>query len=344
MKKLIFLFFILLIAASVYGGNSAVAHAVIDSLALKGVDLVHQDHFEEAFQVLKEIINNYPQEPAGYVFTAAAYQTLIDSYRNEKYKDEFEQNIGTAIQKADAKLKNSNPIALDFFYAGASYGYRGIYRSFRGNWWGAFWDGGKGKKFMEKALELDSTLYDVYFALGTYHYWRSVKSKILWWLPFFGDQRKKGIEYTKVAISKGKFARDEAKYALVRIFAEEKNYANALIWADSVKKINSQDPYSRWFVGLAYIGLGKWEEAQKTYQELISICKSSPYYDIAAEVEARYHLALIYNHQNLVPKAFEQIGFILANQKEVENNDYARPFLEKAQELKKKIDRKLIAK
>ncbi len=344
MKKIIWLCFILLVAANAHGTNSAVNYSVIDSLALKGVNLAHQGQFQEALEVLQEIKNLYPDEPAGYVFTSAAYQTLIDSYRNEKYKDKFEQNIETAIQKADAKLKNPNASAHDFFYAGASYGYRGIYRSFRGNWWGAFWDGGKGKKFMEKALELDSTLYDVYFALGTYHYWRSVKSKKLWWLPFFGDQRKKGIEYTKVAISKGKFAKDEAKYALVRIYAEEKDYANVLIWADSVKKINPQDPYSRWFVGSAYIGLEKWEEAEKTYQELISICKNSPYYDIAAEAEARYYLALVYSQQNQIPKAYEQIGFILANQKEVEENDYARPFLEKTQELKKKIDGKLTAK
>ena len=344
MKKIISPFFVFLLAVTVHGSKSSVDYVAIDSLALKGVDLAHQGQFLEALDVLQEIKNLYPDEPAGYVFTAAAYQTLIDSYRNEKYKDQFEQNIETAIQKADAKLKNPDPSAHDFFYAGAAYGYRGIYRSFRGNWWGAFWDGGKGKKFMEKALELDSTLYDVYFGLGSYHYWRSVKSKILWWLPFFGDQRKKGIEYTKVAISKGKFAKDEAKYALVRIYAEEKDYENVLSWADSVKTINPRDPYSRWFVGLAYLGLGKWEEAEKIYQELISICKNSPYYDIAAEAEARYHLALIYDHQNLVPKAFEQIGFILANQKEVEENDYARPFLEKARELKKKIETGLSAK
>lgn len=344
MKKIIWLFFTLFIAASVQGSNFSVNYAAIDSLALKGVDLAHQGQFLEALEVLQEIKNLYPDEPAGYVFTAAAYQTLIDSYRNEKYKDEFEQNIETAIQKADAKLKNPNPSAHDFFYAGASYGYRGIYRSFRGNWWGAFWDGGKGKKLLEKALELDSTLYDVYFGLGSYHYWRSAKSKILWWLPFFGDQRKKGIEYTKLSIARGKFAKDEAKYALTRIYAEEKDYQNVLSWADSIKKINPRDPYSRWFVGLAYIGLGKWEEAEKTYQEVISICKNSPYYDLAAEVEARYHLALIYYYQKLASKAFEQIGFILANQAEVKNNDYAKVFLEEAKELKKKIDTELSAK
>jgi len=331
-------------ASAVHSSNSLVNYAAIDSLALKGIDLVHQNQFQEALEVLKKIINNYPEEPAGYFFTAAAYQTLIDSYRNEKYKKEFENYIEIAIQKAERKLKNSNPSALDYFYAGGSVGYRGIYRSFRGNWWGAFWDAGKGKKYLEKALELDSTLYDVYYGLGNYHYWRSVKSKILWWLPFFGDQRKKGIEYSKITIAKGKFAKEEAKYSLVRIYAEEKDYQNVLSWADSVNQINPRDPQSKWFVGLAYIEIEKWEEAEKTYQELISICKNSPYYDLAAEVEARYQLALIYYYQKLASKAFEQIGFIFANQAEVKNNDYAKFFLEKAKELKKKIDTELSAK
>ena len=97
-------------------------------------------------------------------------------------------------------------------------------------------------------------------------------------------------------------------------------------------------------MGLAYIGLEKWEEAEKTYQELIAICKNSPYYDLAAEVEARYYLALIYSHQNLTPKAYEQIGFIFAHQEEVKNNDYAKPFLEKAKELKKQIETHLSVK
>ncbi len=338
MKKILCSFIIFFIAAAVPSGNSLVDYAKIDSLALKSIDLVHQSQFEEAFQLLKQITRDYPQEPVGYFFTAAAYQNLIDIFRNEKYKKEFEQNIEIAIKKSDAKLEGSHPSASDYFYAGASYGYRGIYRSFRGNWWGAFWDGGKGKKYMEKALELDSTLYDAYYGLGTYHYWRSAKSKILWWLPFFGDQRKKGIEYTKLSIVKGKFAKDEAKYSLVRIYAEEKDYSNVLLWADSVQKINPQDLYTRWFVGLAYLGLGRWSEAEKTYQEIISLCRSTPYYDLAAEVEARYYLGLIYFNQNLFSKAIEQIGFIYAHQEQVKENDYTKPFLEKAQELHKKIE------
>src|SRR3990170_6932872 len=122
MKKTIWLFFIFFIAASLPSSNSLVKYAEIDSLALKSIDLVHQSQFEEALQVLKEITNSYPEEPIGYFYTAAAYQNLIDIFRNEKYKKEFEQNIEIAIQKADKKLNSSTPSARDYFYAGASYG------------------------------------------------------------------------------------------------------------------------------------------------------------------------------------------------------------------------------
>lgn len=333
MSKKILLILFLILSPNLW----AVNYSHIDSLTLKGVDLIHHHQFQEGINVFNEITSLYPEEPIGYFFVAAAYQTLIDAYRNEKYKADFEKYIRLAIKKSERKIKNSNPKAFDYFYAGASYEYRGIYRSFRGDWWGAFWDGGRGKKNMEKALEMDSTNYDIYYGLGTYYYWRSVKSKILWWLPFFGDQRKKGVEYTKLSIAKGRFAKDDAKWSLVRIYAEEKDYPEALNWGDSIKLINPEDILSKWFVGRAYIGLGKWPEAEKTYFEIISLCKNSPYYDVAAEMEARYYLAFIYYNQNLIPKAMGQLGFIFANKKEVKNNDYAKDFIDKAKELKEKI-------
>ena len=315
----------------------AINYSQTDSLALRGIDLVHHNQFQEGIEVLKQITALYPEEPMGYFFIAAAYQTLIDTYRNEKYKADFEKYIELAIKKSDQKIKSPHPQATDYFYVGASYGYRGINRSFRGDWWGAFWDGGRGKKNLEKALELDPTNYHAYYGLGTYNYWRSVKSKILWWLPFFGDQRKKGIAYTKLSIAKGKFAKDEAKWSLIRIYTEEKNYNQVLIWADSIKLINLEDIQGRWFTGLAYIGLGKWPEAERNYIEIISLCKNSPYYNVAGEVEARYYLAWIYYNQNLLPKSLGQLGFIFANQQEIKDNDYAKDFIDKAKELKEKI-------
>ncbi len=341
MKKIFLaLIFVFVFSISLAEGAQDTLLNKCEEMALQGVDLVHQEKIGEAIDVFKKIIELYPEHPIGYFFTAAVYQTLIDDYRTDKYKSEFLKYIEQAIEKGSERV-NPNPNAKDYFYLGASYGYRGIYRAFHGGWWGAFRDGVKGKGFLEKALEKDSTLYDCYFGLGTYHYWRSVKSKAFWWLPFIGDDRPKGIRYTKLSIEKGNFARIEGQYALIRIYAEEKDYKEVLNWAEKVKPIFESDPFTMWLVGSSYIGLHKLSEAESTYQKLLSFLKSSTYYDKAAEAECRYNLAYIYYLRNDLSRANSNLGFIFANQEEIKDNEYARAVLEAAVELKKRIAEKL---
>ena len=313
----------------------------IDSIAMVGVDLVHQEKFDTALGEFNKIIRAYPGEPMGYFFVAATYQTIIEDYRSDKYKEKFNHYVDLTVEKGKAKLERKNATALDYFYIGAALGYRGIFRAFHGDWWGAFWDGGKAKKMMEEALKLDSTLYDAYFGLGTYYYWRSVKSKILWWLPFFGDNRLKGINYTKLAIQKGKLAVIEGKYALIKIYAEEKDWRQVLAWYDSIKTVTLDDPFSLWLVAVAQINLKDFEGARQTLLRLLQIEKSSNYFDVASEMEIRYWLALIDYYQKGYHKALSGIGFVLAHQKAAEENNYAKNVLDWAKELKEKIDKEL---
>ena len=313
----------------------------IDSIALIGIDLVHQEKFDSALSEFDKIIKAFPEEPTGYFFSAATYQSIIDDYRSDKYKEKFNHFIELAIKKGKAKLKNKNPSASDYFYTGAALGYRGIFRAFHGDWWGAFWDGGKAKGMLEDALKLDSSLYDAYFGLGAYYYWRSVKSKILWWLPFFGDNRLKGIEYTKLSLQKGNISTVEGKYALVRIYAEEKDWQNVLAWYDSVKAVNPEDPFCLWLLGLAHINLKEFETAGQVFARLLRVQKSSSYFDVASEMEIRYYWALINFHQEDYKKALSEIGFVFANKKVAEENDYAKKALEWAKELKNRIDKEL---
>lgn len=313
----------------------------IDSLAMLGVDLVHHEKFDTAFVEFHKIIKAKPEEPIGYFFVAAAYQTIIDDYRSDKYKENFNHYVDLAIEKGKKKLEKKDVSALDYFYTGAAIGYRGIFRAFHGDWWGAFWDGGKAKGMMEEALKRDSALYDAYYGLGTYYYWRSVKSKILWWLPFFGDNRQKGIDYTKLAIQKGRLAVVEGKYALIRIYAEEKDWRQVLAWYDSVKVVNQDDPYCLWLVGLAHIQLQQYDSARQVFANLLKVQKTSDYFDLASEMEIRYWLALIDYYQEDFRSALSEIGFVFANKYVAEENEYAKNAVEWAKDLKEKIDQKM---
>lgn len=319
-------------------GPSAAEKALnVDSLASLGIDLVHQVKFDSALAELNRIIVARPDEPEGYFFIAATYQTIIDDFRADRYKDKFDHYIDLAIQKARGKLQADSRLAYDYFYAGAALGYRGIFRAFHGDWWGAFWDGGKAKSMMEHSLELDSTLYDAYYGLGTYNYWRSAKTKTLWWLPFFGDNRAKGIEYTKLAIRKGNIAKVEGKYALMRIYAEEKDWRQVLAWYDSVKAVNPAYPFCLWLIGQAYINLEQPDSARQVFSQLLSVEKSSGYFDLASEMEVRYYFGLIDFNQKDYDKALSEIGFVLANKKHAEENEYAKNTLNLAEDLRKKI-------
>ena len=311
----------------------------VDSTIRAGIDLVHKEKFNEAIAEFGKLIQKYPDAPVGYFFIAASYQSLIDDYRNENYKKDFEQYVDTAIAKGQRKTDIDSSSAEDHFYLGGSYGYRGIYKSFRGDWWGAFKDARKAKSHLDEALRINSELYDCYFGLGAYHYWGSIKSRIFWWLPFIGDDREKGIEQYKLAAEKGRYAVDEAKYGLLRVYIEEKRYQEALALAEALKSINPDDPFLLWMTGQAYMGLGNWDEALKDYQRLLEYFKSSPYYDLMAEVECRYWLAYVYYQKAQYPESLENLGIVLANKKKVEDNDYSEPILKGAEKLKDEIQK-----
>jgi len=315
-----------------------------DSIIFRGIDYIHQDSFDQGISEFKKIVELHPDEPVGYFFIAASLQTLIDDYRNEKYKSDFERYVDLAIEKGSQKVEENPNSALAHFYLGGSLGYRGIYRSFRGSWWGAFRDGGKAHSHLKKALELDSTLYDAYFGLGAYHYWKSVKSKLFWWLPFFGDERQKGIQETMHAIQKGKYAKEEAAYSLLRIYLEEKDYPSVLKWSQEVKRINEHNPFRLWMTGFAHMGQGNWLEAKDVFLQLLNVLKSSPYYDPAGEYECRYWLAYIYFNSGNLESAKEELNKASLLESEVEGNDYAEPFIDKIEDLQKEISRKLKSK
>ncbi|MCJ7509234.1 MAG: hypothetical protein MUO85_11020 [candidate division Zixibacteria bacterium] len=308
-----------------------------DSIIFAGIDYIHQDKFDEGIAEFKKLIQLNPDDAGGYMYVAASLVSIIDDYRNPSYRWEFEKYINLAIQKGEERMNKGNCTAEDLLYLGGSYGYRGIYRSFNGDWWGAFWDGGKAKKFLEKGIETDSTYYDIYFGLGAYNFYRSIKSKMLWWLPFFGDKRKLGIEQTKLAIQKGKVTRDEAEYGLLRIYVENQQYDSALALGPDLKKIKPDDPFLLWFLGQAQIKKGMYKDALESYQTLLKTFEAFKYSTPRGMVETRYWIAYLYQVMGDKANCLEQIDQILKYQAQGESDDYIKEFIQKALDIKKSI-------
>lgn len=311
----------------------------IDSLIFRGINLVHQEKLHPAIETFQEIIKLRPEKPVGYFFVAGAYRTIMYDYRSLAYQKEFEEYAEKAIDLGKELIESGKASSEDHFYYAGALGYLGIFKSDIGSWWSAFRLGLKAKAVMEKALEMDSTNYDAYFGLGTYHYWRSVKTKMFWWLPFVGDDRAKGIAEIKLAIEKGKYTGREGQYALLRIYNEERAHDTLITYFESsgLKDYNPDDPYALWWVGLAYIGKQQWQMAVDTFRHLLSVLKSSPYSDGAGELECRYYLARCYYEMNSYDSCLGEIASVLAVKHRFKDRDPVMEFVKEAEKLKKEI-------
>jgi len=323
-------------------GNSALGEVSmdspeVDSIIFRGLTLVYADSTLAAVDQFKKLIDLFPDKPIGYFYASATLQTMMDDYRNYTYPDEFNRYLNQAIKAGEDGKKKGNLTAFDYLYFGGAIGFRGIHEALTGDWVGGFVDGLKGRNHLVKALEIDSTLYDVYYGLGAYHFWRSLKSKSFWWLPFIGDNRQKGIDMIKLAIEKSKYAKQDAKLALVRIWVENKDYDKAFKMIDDLFKIYPNKPYLLWFYGRAQFETNNDSGAIQTYQNLLGALVASPYYNPAGEVECRYDLAQAYYCKGDFQNCSAQIDTIFTFKKYSDKDKSIKDFIHQAGDLKNKI-------
>jgi tetratricopeptide (TPR) repeat protein len=232
----------------------------LDDHLLEGVRLLHCDRYDDAFSNFISVQRAASNHPAGYFFHGAALEWMAWDYRNLDQGPAFFvlMNKTIALAKAMVAKNPKNPWAL--FYLGGGYGFLGLADIKYGNWLKAFFDGQTGYKHMLAALKLKPDLWDVYYGLGQFHYWRSKKASIIRVFTT-QDEMKLGIEELLTATEKGYFTRWEARNALVDIYNSEKQpeRSEALLKASLAEF--PENLYSWWSVAKLYMNQGKYGEA-----------------------------------------------------------------------------------
>ncbi|MBN8215081.1 MAG: hypothetical protein J0L75_00470 [Spirochaetes bacterium] len=192
----------------------------MDDRLLEGVRLLHCDRYDDAFSNFAVVQKTMPAHPAGFFFYGAALEWLAWDYRNLEQGPPFFAMMNKTIALAKEMVVKDPKNAWAFFYLGAGYGFLGLADIKYGNWLKAFYDGMTGYKHMLQALKLNPNIWDVYYALGQFHYWRSKKAAIVRVFTT-QDEMKQGIEELEVATKKGYFTRWEARNSLVDIWNME---------------------------------------------------------------------------------------------------------------------------
>jgi len=232
------------------------------------------EDYIQAQNLIENLNNKYPDHPCGTFFTAAALLARMsdrEHFENDKY---FNSLIKQSISRAD-KLRDNNPnSAWAYYFMGMANFYQALQDTRKGKKWSVLKNGMRGKNLLNRALDLDSTLYEAYFGLGNYHYWGSVKTRGYEWMPFVGDNRQQGIAGLHRASDSSLFSGDLAKSALIRVYYNEHqtDSAEAL-----VENMISKFPNGKSFL---------WARAEGHFINENYIQALRFYYELAQKIEA----------------------------------------------------------
>ena len=281
--------------------------ADMHELAVSSIKCVYNKKFKQAKGYAKRLIKNYSNHPAGYFFYAAILNSQMEYLQSEKYEVEFYRYCDDAISKGEALLeKEPNNMWVKFFIAGAS-GLKGTYESRYQRWLTAFKHGWRGVVLLKEVLETRPEMVDAKYGIATYDYWRSAKTKMLWWLPGVKDKRTPAIKTLYEMLNKATYVKESATLNLIDMLLNEKRYDEALQVAN---KLLSQYPANMvimWRKAEAQLGLRELEEAEISYKSILKRVESEAFESNYNIVLCHYFLSKVYFYQKKYRQCLDEI-------------------------------------
>ena len=283
--------FLLSLKLPISYAQTSIKFAGVDTLVDKALNLLYYNSYSDAIAICEQVIEKYPDNPMGYLGQAAVYHIIMLNYRVSLFDPQYDSLTTLTIKIGKKAIKQYKDDANAFFVLGAAYGFRGLQRIRKGQWFGAFRDGIRGVSNLMKAHEMDKTIYDVYYGLGLYYYWKSARAKVLTFLRLMKDEREKGIEYLMTAVEKGEFSSTEAVFALIEIYFYEEKPEDALKAAMSIKDKFDLDPTWNYLTAKILVKLKRWDEANKYFLILLNLLEKSQFKANSYLAECHYGIA-----------------------------------------------------
>ena len=291
--------------------KSFVVFAGVDTLVDNAIDLVYAKKYDDAMKMCDQVIQKYPENPMGYLGQAAIYHFIMTNYRVNTFDSAYESLTSQAIKYGEQTIQKHKDDAYAYFVLGAAYGFRGLNRIRKGQWFGAFKDGLKGVSNIKQAHAKDETLYDTYYGLGLYYYWKSAKVKVLTFLRLMKDEREKGIEYLQIATQKGRFSAHEAVFALVEIYYYEDRYQEAFDLCLSLKQRFEDDPTWSYLIAKIAEKLNRPHDALPYFSKLLTLLEESPFQANSFLAECHHGIANACFELDQYDRAREQLNLAL---------------------------------
>ncbi|MBM4176642.1 MAG: DUF3808 domain-containing protein [Ignavibacteria bacterium] len=242
-KKIRVLLLLMYFAVPAFG--QSVDWERVHNLTNQGIEELYGLKINSAVKYFDQVIAIAPTDPRGHFFKAMTYYYKYFLLSEKEDFDKFIKASDDVITICEKHLKyNTNQVeqAKTYFYLGGIKGYRGIIKSLYSPGspsLSVLKEGKEAYESLEYAITLNPQMYDAYMGLGLFTYVVGSLPKAFRWiagvLGFEGD-KKKGIEYLRIANEKGLYTKYEALWWLTFFYMGENDDENASKSLDAVLK------------------------------------------------------------------------------------------------------------
>jgi len=231
-------------------------NAKLDALRKSGVEALYNLDYEKAQKDFKEIVQLYPNHPAGPQLLAARVwiKTLYESrrlqstlYSSESFYSsgddkvdprvitEFRNLTREARRLAETRLKQNPKDQEALYWLGAEEGLKASFEeAVERRHFAALKDGNDSVDHHRDLLKLDPNAIDAGITVGLYEYVVGslpLPIKVVAGITGFRGSKKKGLAMIERVAAEGNWARDDARTLLIVLYTREKRFNDVLAQA-----------------------------------------------------------------------------------------------------------------
>jgi len=313
-------------------GPHLTAQPTLDEMRT-GIECSLQQEYQAALDLFADLHERYPDHPAPPFFLAAVYQSMMLDFETTRWEEQFYHWINRAIDLAE----NSPPdpddeIPADFFL-GAALSYKSYQLARDKKPLAAIKLGLTSIRHLKNTTSRDSTFCDPLVGVGSYLYWRSRLTRMFNWLPFFADEREKGIEMLKEKGRCSLLTRHFALSNLAWIYIEEERYAEAVEAAEQGLALFPQSRFFLWPLAEAHFRAGDHRSSLLYFVRLLNSIRQEPINNRYNEIVVQWKIANSCAELEMIPQAISACEQLLALEPDPEVADRAEQMFRKADKL-----------
>lgn len=258
---------------------------------------IYNDQFDEAKIIIDSLDISEYQGPMVPLFYAILFQARMMAAESNYLEKDFFESLDSLDDHCRKMLEIGSDSALAYFCLGHSHAFRSLHNSRAGKTWAAIKGGLKARNDYERAYKADHSFHDIALGLGSYRYWKTVKTGLLNWTPLFKREKENGIRLLRLAADSSDISSDAASTSLIWIYINEGLYGEALRIADLMRRKYPHGLTFCWALGEASFKVGDYRLAARTYSEILDRLHDNPgnYYNV---IEATYYINECYRIQD----------------------------------------------